>query len=310
MGLDGLDKEILQELEIDSRQSNSTIAHKLKTNKTIIGYRIERLKNNEIIQGFQYITNQAALGELSFGLLIQLENASFEEEEKIIEKIKKSTRASWISSINGHWDIIVVFIKKDFNSFIEELNKLFNLIGDKVKKYNLYVDYEGEIFNHKYIYQNLKSSPVKYGSANEPVNLKETEIKVHQLLKENPKISLLDIAHKLNKTYDTIKSKYTFLKSKKILLKCSPKINISRLGYQEYFFLLNLKPNQKRINDLLGFCSANKNIIRYSRCLGHFDVILNVHAKNSEEVKKITYEIRKEYSDILTSLETMQTVLK
>lgn len=303
--LDILDKKILQELEIDSRQSNASIARKLKTNKTIVNYRIERLQKRKIITGFKYITNQVILGKLSFGLLIQFRDLLSKQEEELIEKLSKIKQVSWTASINGKWDQILVVIEKDIHSFTNVLNKIFSLCGEHIKEYNFYTDYSGSISGHDYLYDHSKNISVRYLSGDN-LELKKTELDVYNLLKKDPRISLLQIANKLEKTYDTIKSKFNKLKSNKILLRCSPSINIKTLGYQDTLCLFNLSPSQEKINQLLNFCVRHPNIVRYANCLGHFNLILNIHSKDNKQLKEILGKIKKDFSDIINSYEIIQ----
>lgn len=303
--LDKLDKQVLQELEADCRQSNASIARKLKTNKTLINYRIERLQKRNIISGFRCITNQVILGKLSFGLLIQFKDLLLKQEEKFIKDVSKIKQISWISSINGKWDIIIVVIEKDTQSFIKTLNQIFSFCENNIKEFNFYIDHSGSISGHDYLYDNPKDISVKYAPG-ENIELKKLELEVYNLFKKDPKISLLQIANNTNKTYDTIKSKFNSLKSKKILLRCSPNINIKVLGYQDTLCLFNLSPSQEKIQQLLNFCVKHPNIVRYANCLGHFNLILNIHSKDNKQLKEILSKIKNIFSDIINSYEIIQ----
>jgi Lrp/AsnC family leucine-responsive transcriptional regulator len=305
--LDKLDAQILQELETDARQSNANIARKLQTNKTIINYRIERLQKRNIITGFQYITNQVILGKISFGLLIQFKDLLSKEEEDIINKFNAIEQVSWTASINGKWDLIAVVIEKDINAFTNVLTKMFSLCGEHIKEYQFYADYAGSISGHDYLYECTRNISVQYIS-DDTVKLTAIELEVYKLLKKDSKISLLQIANKLDKTYDTIKSKYNYLKSKKVMLRCSPKINIETLGYHDTICLFNISPSQEKNAQLFRFCINHPNIIRYANCLGHFNLILNVHTKNNKQLKEIVNIIKKEFSEIINSYELIQAI--
>lgn len=303
--MDNLDQKVLYELESDCRQSNANIARKLKINKTMVNYRVERLQKRKIITGFKYITNQVILGRFSFGLLIQFKDILLKQEEEIVNNLSKIKQVSWVSSINGKWDIILVVIEKDISSFTKVLEEVFSLCGKHIKEYNFYVDYSGSISGHDYLYDNHKDLSVKYSSG-ENIELKTIDLEIYDLLKKNPRISLLQIANKLDKTYDTIKSKFNYLKSKKILLRCSPIINIKLLGFQDTLCLFNLSPSKERINQLCNFCLKHPNIVRQASCLGHFNLALNIHNKDTKQLKEIISKIKNEFSDIINSYEIVQ----
>ena len=305
--LDKIDTKILNELELDSRQSNSNIAKKLKTNKAIVNYRIDRLEKRNIITKYQFISDQTLLNEKSFGLLIQFEKMNLTQETKMIKNIEKIKKIAWVKSTIGTYDLIIVIIAKNIDEFNKTLEKIFEKTDNKISKYDFYIDYEGEIFNHNYLYPDykIKEKIVKYGSK-KIIELKNVELDVLSELKKNPKASILEITSKLNKTYDTVKAKYNFLKEQNILLKCSPKINIELLGYTNWFCLFNIKPNKSAEEEFINFCNNNNNIVRYSKCLGQFNIIINIHAKNSEELKKINYELRSKFSNSINAYELIQ----
>jgi DNA-binding Lrp family transcriptional regulator len=131
---------------------------------------------------------------------------------------------------------------------------------------------------------------------------------VYQKLQRNPRLSLLSIAKQLDKTYDTIKAKYKELIAKGILLKSVAAISHEQLGYTETLCMYNIAPNPERTNKLLDYCVENPNIVRYARCRGHFNLILNIHSRDSKHLKEITGNINKRFPDIIISYDPVQTV--
>ena len=51
------DKQVLKELDINSRQSISQIAKKTHINKETVNYTIKKLEKDEIIQGYFSLVN-------------------------------------------------------------------------------------------------------------------------------------------------------------------------------------------------------------------------------------------------------------
>ena len=113
----------------------------------------------------------------------------------------------------------------------------------------------------------------------------------------------MTIAQKLNRSYDTIKSKFESLKKQRILIRCAPKINLKTLGYSDNLCLFNLSPDKEKNNQFIKDCLKQPNVIRYSKCLGHFNLILNIHTKNTEELKKILSQLKKNHHKIINFYE-------
>jgi DNA-binding Lrp family transcriptional regulator len=306
--LDNLDRKILKALEIDARQSKAKMTGRLHASKTVTTYRINRLEKNGVIKGYRYISDQAALELLSFGLLIKFQGLFLEEQSQILNRMRLSKKFNWAAATNGRWDAIAVAIESDVFSFNRRLDEFFAQYGKYIKEYNFYIDHKGSISGHNYLYTEPYPAVVSYGYSGEDVVLSDLESRVFKKLQRNPQASLLSIAKQLNKTYDTIKLKYQSLVTKGILLKAAPIIDHDILGYKDTLCLYNIAPNLERTNKLLAFCVTHPNIVRYSRCLGHINLILNIHSHDEKHLKEIIGMINKRFSDIVISYDLIQTV--
>jgi len=306
--LDTLDRKILQTLESDARQSKTKIAAQLRTSKTVVSYRINRLEKNGVIKGYQYISNQAALGLLSFGLLIRFQGLSLQEQQYILARMRLSKKFDWVTATNGKWDAIAVAIKGSTFSFNRLLDEFFAQYGVYIKEYNFYIDYEGSISAHNYLYNEPFSSATAYRHLGANIVLSDTETAVYKKLQINPLLSLLSIAKQLNKTYDTIQLKYRSLVTKGILARPVPIVNCRAVGYEDTLCLYNLAPNTERVSRLLALCVAHPNIVRYSRCLGHINLVINIHSQDGRQLKEIIGTINKQFSDIIIGCDLIQAV--
>ncbi|MGB9676007.1 MAG: Lrp/AsnC family transcriptional regulator [Candidatus Bathyarchaeia archaeon] len=103
--LDEIDAEIIKILQEDCRLSLEYIANKLKVPKSTIHYRIRRLEEEGIIEGYHAKINFEKLGK-DF-LTITLVRAKYEQgyHEKIGHKI---------CTIPGVWGVYFVFGENDF----------------------------------------------------------------------------------------------------------------------------------------------------------------------------------------------------
>jgi len=297
-----IDRDILQELERDSRQSHAQIARQIKVAKAVVNYRIRRMKEKGIITGYSFISNQTILGLYSYGVLIRFRDLLFSEEKTKLKEIKRISGVSWITSLTSQWDILVIIMGKDINSFNEVLKNIFEICGKHVDHYQFYIDFEGIVMTRKYLYTYPKSIFSEY-HAGSLCTLNETETQVYAHLKKEPTASLLNIAQKIGKTYDTVKSKYQILLDKGVLLRCVPRINGKALGYQQYLCLLNPSPDAIEIANFLKIVRSDPNIVRYTRCLGHFSLFLDIHARDTEELKEVLCRLKKSFPKIMDRYE-------
>ena len=76
MKLDLIDKKILNQLDLNSRQSDSEIGKKIRQSKQVVNYRIKKLLENGIITAFYPHINIANLGYSMHKFYLQLRNIS------------------------------------------------------------------------------------------------------------------------------------------------------------------------------------------------------------------------------------------
>lgn len=306
--IDNLDRKILKLLELDSRQSKARIADQLHIHKTMVTYRINRLSKKGVINGYQYLTDQARLGATSFGLLIRFEGLLLSEQQRLLGQVSAAKIFAWMSLTNGAWDAMAVVLTQDVASFTKTLDAFFVRFGTHVKEYKFYMDYQGIISSHNYLYDESYPDYASYSNANEKIKLNELQQRICDLVRVHPTMSILRMAERLDKTYDTVKSHYRALMLAGVLLKCVPIINYELLGYTNTIALYDLRPKTQRIDNFWQFCEKHPNIVRQARCLGNFNLVLNIHSKDNHELKEITSIINKQFSDIINSYDVVHVV--
>lgn len=87
--LDTKDKEILNSLQEDARIQYKEIADKLDISSDTVKYRIDRMKEQGILEGITPIINFNKLGFYQFAAIIKLPYLTKIEEEKICEYLKE-----------------------------------------------------------------------------------------------------------------------------------------------------------------------------------------------------------------------------
>lgn len=307
--LDKLDTKILKLLQSDARLSKSSIADQLGVRKTLVTYRINRMCQRGIIKGFQYITNQAKLGAVSYGLLIRFQDASLEEQEAIVRELRASKVFDWARLTTGAWDAIAVGIASDIGVYNQQLQQMLDKYGSRIRDHSFYIDYAGVVSGHKFLYEQPYPLAAVYGArADERIVLDTLDRRIMTHLDRDPTASLLRIAERLDRSFDTVQSHYRALIARGILLKAVPVIDHELLGYTNTICLYKLKPNADRIDALAEFCMMHPNVVRQASCLGHFNFVLNIHHKTPRALKEVLGMIEARFSDIIIAYDLVDTI--
>ena len=104
--LDKNDWKILNQLDLNSRQSDAEIGKKTRISKQVVNYRIKKLLDNEIITGFYPHINLAKLGYGTHKIYLKFKSLTKTQEQEIWNYLIKRVGIVWSISCSGRWDII------------------------------------------------------------------------------------------------------------------------------------------------------------------------------------------------------------
>ena len=115
------DIEIIKILEEDSRMSILELGRKVKLSHETVRYRINKLVENGYINYFTTVLNSMKLGFNWYRTFFKFQNITIKKEEEIIDWLKK--RASWITKVEGIWDLNTGIFVKDVYEYRDIINE-------------------------------------------------------------------------------------------------------------------------------------------------------------------------------------------
>ncbi|MBU4308248.1 MAG: Lrp/AsnC family transcriptional regulator, partial [Nanoarchaeota archaeon] len=156
--IDERDKKILRELEENARQTDSSIAKKVRLSKQVTNYRIQQMIKQKIISNFYAVVNIGNLGLTTYYVFLQLEKISKEKEEDILKKINSINEVGWLISCIGKWDIILNVNESSSLNFEKTLNKIIKICEPNLYDYKFTILSEAEHIGYKVVcsFLNLK----------------------------------------------------------------------------------------------------------------------------------------------------------
>ncbi|QEE14384.1 Lrp/AsnC family transcriptional regulator [Promethearchaeum syntrophicum] len=125
--LDDIDKEILKLVQLDSgRPSLSKLAQKLNISKAKVNYRLNRLENEDIIQGYHAKVNPSKLGK-DQQMIIRI-RAKFGPgyHKKVGEMLSNIPGVFAVYFVFGENDFVVLARASNREAIFEKMQILFN----------------------------------------------------------------------------------------------------------------------------------------------------------------------------------------
>ncbi len=301
MKLDSKNIRILEQLDINCRQSYSQIAKKVGLSKDAVGYRIKSLEKKKIILGYYSVLNITKLGYMTYKVMLTFKDTTSKIEQEIISYLKKQENIGWVVSGDGYYNLMAVAWVE--NSFIFE-----SLFGRFLKKYYRYIK-ERDILviteNHTcrkvYLYNKKidSLSDIFYGSADK-IKLDEIDLQIIKLIANNSTIPLYEIASKVDLTAEAIANRLKNLQKREIIQAFRPVINTSLLNYQYYNILFRLK-RFDNIHKIFEYFKNNPNIIYFVKYLGDYDLGIDLEVENVNKLREILMQIKDNFSQDIES---------
>ena len=282
--IDLKDKKILYQLDLNSRQTLNTIGSKVRLNKTVVQYRINRLVKKGIIKNFYTSINFYKLGYINLGIYVNYQYYTPEIEKEIINYFVNSKQAWFIANIQGKFDLIVLFS-------VSNMNQFFSFWKKTLAKYRFYFQSAFISFFTKTYYlpisylvdnQNNKERLELVDGGNK-VDIDDTDKKILQYISLNSRKPLIEIAKDLKITSTTIANRIKQLENIKVINGYRINIDYLKLGYQLFNVHYNLK-NYDKIHQILSHLKRNPHLISASEVIDSCDISLNYHIKDFKDL--------------------------
>lgn len=309
--LDLKDRKILYELDLNARQSENEMAKKIGLSREAVRYRINKLQEKGYINYFMTILNTMKLGFEWYRTFFKFQNLTLEKEEEIINWLKK--HASWITRIEGIWDLNTGIFCKNAYEYRDIINEFLLKYNEYILKYDVAIVTRMWHYHRDYLLdKKIKTSKYEMMGFNEKdkyeyEKIDETDYKILSVLLKNARIKTVDIAREIKSTEIVVRYRIKKLLEKGIILGFRPFLDINKLGYiyfKVHFSLHNLNTEKKKL--IFAFIHQHPNTVHTTELVGGDDIETEFQVKNNEELFTQIREFRRKFGDIIKDYYFMQ----
>ncbi len=293
--LDVKDKKLLLELFTDGRASKISLAKRIGVSKEVLHYRLERLKKEGYLKQIIPIIDETALGCTNYRILLSFKSITDQEKEEFIQDIRKIPSVVWIVKFAGRWDLSLIIAAKESQDF-------FNTYDLLMKKYSTYIDELS--FNmlknihhlpHNYLFPTINTHHVNYvvGKNKNNFELDPISRKMIMLLFEDGRMSLTNLANKLDVSVNAIKYRLEALQKQKVILGFRAEVGVSELGYDHYKVLIQLMDYNNKYA-LVNLLKEMPSVIYITEAYGKYDLEFEAEFKSAKELLELIDNIKSE----------------
>ena len=303
--IDLKDRKILYQLDLDCRQSNTQIGKKVGLKRDVVAYRINRMQDEGIIKNFWTAINTFKLGYQVFRIYINFHYVSTQIKNDIIQYFTDYKNFWAVASVKGPIDLDVIMWVNNICEFYNFWDKALEKYEDYFEKYTISIYIKAVGYKKSYLLEEFDKSDRKMYEAvcdGTAVNIDDIDYTLLNELAINARISLIDLAEKLDCSSQTINYRIKNLIKKGIIQTFRVNIDRSKLGLQLFKVDIFLKEYKQR-----------KNIIKYLdhggyiECLnvsaGWSDIEPELVVENMDKLIQLMEKINNEFPNAIRKLD-------
>lgn len=305
--IDKIDRRILYELDKNCRVSDSRLAKIVGRSRESVRYRIKRMQREGVIIEFLTALNPAKTGYLFYKLYLQLRNIP-EERKKFFEYLHDHKGMYWYGSNDGVWDShMTIFAKnpKEFNDIKYSIYRRFRSliikrdIGQLVKtrqypkKFVLEKSQDTGQVQERYFAGDLGHEKVD--------NL---DMKIMMTLSHDARISLVDLASKVDSTVDIVRGRMKKLEKQGIIIQYRVALDPSKLGFmlfKSFMYFDSISEEDKM--RLIEYAKRSRNIVYLIEQVSSWEFEIELLAESYEKFLDVMNELRLMFKDSLRNYE-------
>lgn len=302
--LDLNDWKILNQLDINSRQSDAEIGRKTRISKQVVNYRIKKLIDNKIITSFYPQINLAKLGYGAHKIYLKFKSLSIEKEKEMGSYLSNQKCVVWIISCSGRWDLIFGIASKNIEDFYKTLDNFMNKYSKFISERSISVFNHATLHHRKWLLDEDKQISWPIGGKIEERKIDKTDKEIIKILDDNARIPIVELAGKLKISASLAIQRIKKLESKGIIEAFRTDLNrdLLKINYCKSFIYYQNKTTEAE-KKLLSYCHHLKNIIGVSKSVGPWDLELEFEVKNYDDFHKIMKEMKNRFP-IIANFET------
>ena len=299
--IDSKDREILYQLDLDSRQSFAKIGKKIGLSKTVVAYRVKKLIENGIIKTFYTVIDAFKLGYISFRIYLVYQYMNQEKEKEIINYFTSQKLTWWTISAEGRFDLALIMWVKDINDFYSFWEETLKRFKDYFMEQQFSVYIQLYTYRYSYLLDDMnKSDRTKFeitgGGAQ--ANIDELDFKLLRLIAPHARMPVKEIAQRLNTTVAVVNYRIKKLIKDGVIQGFRSDMDLAKLGYQFFKADIDLKDYRQR-GKIINYVKTNPHLVRIDKSVGISDLELEYHVQSLDQFHQIMKDLINKFPDII-----------
>lgn len=289
--LDKTDRKLLFLLDLNSRQSFSELAKKLKLGSDLVEYRVKKFIEKGIISRFSAIINPAKQGVSIYKTYLKHKMSS-ERYKQFLLTVENHPATYWLMDAHGRWDSLFSLAASsnyEFQTFQDQILKNF---AQDIIETNVYSLVTIKRFPKRYLI-NGEAPSVSWNAEPCPNLLDELDLRILSEVSVNCRKACTEIARDLGTTRSVVDYRLAQLEKNSVILGYRTQFNYRKIDLIVFKVLVELKDYRPQIRSkLYSFAESKKQITIYIEQIGAYQVELEIEVSTYQEFISIIEDFR------------------
>ena len=306
--LDKNDRKILVELEMDARQSASSIAKKTRLSEQVVNYRIKKYLSSGLVSKFFAIPNYEKLGFTTYRIYLQFRATTSAQEEGIIAYVRDSMPCQWLGACDGRWDLIARISARDIYEFNRMMDTFLGKYGKFIRQKEVTVQLRHTWWPSTYgLGAKAGKKMPKHAVPKEASVVKHdaTDLRILAELIEDARLPTVDIARRVGLSPDAVYYRMRHLQKSGAIINMKCSFNREITGYRHNQVFVRFQQSPEGIARFLAFLGEYEPCFFVSSMVGAWDAQFGIDAKGSVEFHELLSQVKEKFSDAIAEYETL-----
>jgi DNA-binding Lrp family transcriptional regulator len=315
--LDKLDYSILFALDLKARLTVEQLAQKLKVGRDRITYRLDRLIDASVINGFHAVVNPYLLGLEVFKFAAKIGTLSGRYDQ-LLTALRNHNSIYWVAESDGAIDLMFSFVASGVQEIYQIQKQLLTEFSDVILEVKIIPGVEHYIFERNYLVSS-KNQPKKRnyfavkganpgfsenqkGQVRRPI-LDEVDKKILATFAPHCRISISDLADKVNMSPAVVRYRIEQLEKSGVIIGYRTALNLDPLDLTLYKATCSVFCTPER-KGLFAWCEMCPYVVYYSRQLGLEGVEIEFEVNDYKQYNDLLRLIRNQFQTLVRNVET------
>ena len=293
-GLDGFDRRLLYELDLDARAPVSRLARRLRKSKETVNFRLNRLLKEHYVKGFYTVFNTSKLGWYYYKFYLKFKNITPRKESELFEYVRAKPRIAYLGSLEGYYDCIILLAVRNARDIVDFFYPFMKKFGEYIQTKDTTIFLSTHRLNQRFLHAGSEKRDWHYPVRLENYEVDESDRKILQAITNNARLAIVEIAQKTGLDPKVVRYRMKKLEKDGIILAYVTAPNFEKLGLE--FFQVNISmKNPEKTREVLAYFDSTNACLFALEMVGRYDLAVELHLENGEQLKKIIDGFREKF---------------